>query len=270
MSVLSNNMRHLRAQFNASQQKIADQLGITRGRYAKYEEGASEPPVVILIRISAFFGVSIDLLVSVDIGRYPVKNLVNLPDNRVLLPVVVDEEQNNKIELIPQKASMGYLKGYADPGYIEGLQTLSLPFLNHGKYRAFPADGDSMPPFRDGTFIVGRYVEEFSSLKVNRTYIFITRNDGITYKRLSAVSDEHITVSADNNFYEPYDISLSDLVEVWQFACSISSVEFEPEDFSNQNVRDMFSDIKKELHHIGRSIDRMQPKRPVAQPENIN
>ena len=67
MSILSDNMRFLRAKQKFSQQKIADTLFITRGRYAKYEDGSSEPPIEILMRISKYFSVSIDLLVGLDL-----------------------------------------------------------------------------------------------------------------------------------------------------------------------------------------------------------
>lgn len=51
---------------------------------------------------------------------------------------------------------MGSLNGYGDPEFIEGLQTISLPFLRNGRFRAFPVTGDSMPPYNHGTFIVGK------------------------------------------------------------------------------------------------------------------
>ena len=51
MSYLADNIRYLRNQLGHSQQKVADDLFITRGRYAKYEENASEPPIEILARL---------------------------------------------------------------------------------------------------------------------------------------------------------------------------------------------------------------------------
>src|SRR5699024_2603950 len=44
VSYLAENIRYLRRELKVSQQKVADDLAITRGRYAKYEDGASEPP----------------------------------------------------------------------------------------------------------------------------------------------------------------------------------------------------------------------------------
>lgn len=250
MSILSDNMRFLRAKLKMSQQKLADDLKITRGRYAKYEDGSSEPPIEILIRISKYFQVSIDLLVAVDVRKYPLEQMMNLPDNRILLPIMVDAAGNDRIEIVPQKASMGYLSGYTDPTYIENLESISLPFLTQGKYRAFPAMGDSMPPFRDGTFIVAKYIESLNHLRKNKTYIFITRNEGIVYKRFMGLAENALQVKSDNPFYAAYDLSLEQLVEVWEFACSISTQEFEAEDANSQSIKDMLLELRKDVQRV--------------------
>ena len=250
MSKLSDNLRFLRAGKQLSQQKVADLLIITRVRNAKYEDGTSEPPIEILMRISKYFSVSIDLLVAVDLRKYPLEEMLNLPDNRILVPITVDSSGNNQIEIIPQKASMGYLNGYADPEYIENLQTISLPFLRNGKYRAFPVQGDSMPPYKDGAYIVGKYIEDLSELKTDKTYIFITVNDGITYKRFQFHEADGICVKADNNFYEPYKIPLTEIKELWEFACSISTQEYEPEEFAQLSIQNLFVEIKDDIRKI--------------------
>lgn len=249
MSIFSDNIRVLRARKNISQQKLADDLNITRSRYVKYEDGTSEPPIDLLIRMSQYFHLSIDVLVSVDVRKYAPEKMMKVADNRILLPVAVNADGDNKIEIIPEKTSMGYLSGYASPEYIESLQTLSLPFLRNGKYRAFPAKGDSMPPYKDGTYIVGRFVEHLSDLKAGKTYVFIT-TDGIVYKRFQFHEGEAVCVQSDNRFYEPYQIPLSDIYEIWEFACSISTTEYEAEEFAEQNIREMFMELKRELREM--------------------
>ena len=60
-----------------------------------------------------------------------------------------DEEDRENIELIPQKASAGYLNGYADPEYIREQPRFRLPFLpSNATYRAFEISGDSMLPIK--------------------------------------------------------------------------------------------------------------------------
>lgn len=249
MSILSENMRYLRGQLKCSQLKVAEDLMITRGRYAKYEDGASEPPLELLMKISRYFHVSIDLLLSVDLRRISLKQIMELPDNRILLPIAVDGNGDNKIEIIPHKASMGYLNGYSDAEYIESLQNISLPFLGSGKYRAFPADGDSMPPHADGSFIVAKYVEKRNNLKIKNSYVFVTRNAGITFKRLTDIQNKFITVAADNSFYQPYNIKYSDILEIWEYSCSIGTKDLGKlyTDTSDQNIIKMLHEIKTDL-----------------------
>ena len=63
-----------------------------------------------------------------------------------------------KFRFVPVKAAAGYLAGYADPEFIDELNTFTLPMLAPGKYRAFEIVGDSMLPTQSGSVIVGERV----------------------------------------------------------------------------------------------------------------
>ncbi|WP_159801684.1 LexA family transcriptional regulator [Flavobacterium sp. MK4S-17] len=247
MSLFSDNIRFLRIQKNISQEKLATALLIARARYVKYESGTSEAPYDILKRISKFYHVSIDLLLNVDLRKIDMDGLLKLEDNRILLPITIDTGGENTIEIIPQKAKAGYLNGYSDPEFIEGLQQISLPFLKNGKFRAFPVSGDSMPPHRDGSFIIGKYVESLGEVRDGRTYILLTKNEGIVYKRLNKNGKNSLVLSSDNSFYEPYSVRASDVLEIWEYACSIATNEFEPDSLEPQNIRDMFNSLRNEI-----------------------
>lgn len=247
MSLFSDNIRFLRIQKNISQEKLATALLIARARYVKYESGTSEAPYDILKRISKFYHVSIDLLLNVDLRKIDMDGLLKLEDNRILLPITIDTGGENTIEIIPQKAKAGYLNGYSDPEFIEGLQQISLPFLKNGKFRAFPVSGDSMPPHRDGSFIIGKYVESLGEVRDGRTYILLTKNEGIVYKRLNKNGRNNLVLSSDNSFYEPYSVRASDVLEIWEYACSIATNEFEPDSLEPQSIRDMFNSLRNEI-----------------------
>lgn len=249
MSIFSDNIRFLRNKKNLSQQSFAESLGISRVRYSKYEDGRSEPPYGILIGISKFFSVSVDLLLTLDISKYPLENMVNLPDNKTVLPVVVDSQGNNYIEIVPQKASMGYLNGYSDPEYIESLPRIHLPFLGHGKFRGFMADGDSMPPFIDGTCVVGEYVESLDDLKAGKAYIFVTP-EGMTFKTYVSSKTDSLTVSADNSFYEPYDIPLTDIAQIWNYTIGILPKDYKPIMPDYADLKLMIERLKKTIHDM--------------------
>ncbi|MXN91725.1 helix-turn-helix domain-containing protein [Flavobacterium sp. Sd200] len=246
MSLFSDNIRFLRIQKNISQEKLATSLLIARARYVKYESGTSEAPYDILKRISKYYHVSIDLLLNVDLRKIDMDGMLKLEDNRILLPITIDMGGENTIEIIPQKAKAGYLNGYSDPEFIEGLQQISLPFLKNGKFRAFPVSGDSMPPHRDGSFIIGKYVEGLGEVRDGRTYILLTKSEGIVYKRLNRNGKNSLMLISDNSFYEPYAVMVSDILEIWEYACSIATKEFEPDD-SPETIRDVLQGMRKEI-----------------------
>ena len=247
MSLFSDNIRHLRVKKEVSQQFVAEKLSISRDRLAKYEEGKSQPPFEILIKLSHYYHVSIDLLLTADIRKIDIDGLMKLDDNRILLPIVVDVKGANIIEIIPHKAKAGYLSNYSDPEFVESLQHISLPFLGTGKFRTFPVEGDSMPPHRDGSFIVGRYVENERDIKDGKTYVLLTRNEGIVYKRLKRVDSTTLMLISDNTFYDPYMVKFSDILEIWEYAGSIATSEFDAEDIAPQSIRELLYGIREEV-----------------------
>jgi hypothetical protein len=88
------------------------------------------------------------------------------------------------IPFVPVKAAAGYLTGYADPEFIDELNTFTLPMLTGGDYRAFEIIGDSMMPTPSGSVIVGEKVNDLEEVKNNNTYVIVSKTDGIVYKRM--------------------------------------------------------------------------------------
>lgn len=252
MSLFSDNLRYLREGRKESQQQTAENLEIKRARYEPYESGKIEPPYDILKKISRHFNISIDLLLSVDIRKYQLQDLLKLDDNRIVLPIKVDGKGRNLIEVVPHKARAGYLTGYSDPEYIESLQQIALPFLGPGKFRAFPIGGDSMPPHDDRSFIVGRYVENLGEIKKDKTYILITTSEGITYKRLGGKNPDSLTVLPDNIIYHPYEIKLSDILEIWEYVAHIGQNDALQE--SPDQTQSMLRNLMLELQDIKKGM----------------
>lgn len=252
MMHISDNLKTLRNREKLTQQQVADGIKVSIDSYKKYEYGKNTPPAEVLLDMSRFFHVSIDLLLTVPLNKTAIDNLVRLEDNRIVLPIKVDKLGNNLIEIVPHKARMGYTSGYADPEFIENLQTISLPFLRNGKFRAFPTAGDSMPPHKDSSFIVGRYVENITDIKDGDTYVIVTRNEGIVYKRLRKANPSTLIVQSDNSLYEPYEIRYSEILELWHFACSIELEAFEADDLNVETVLGMLRELKRDIRQISR------------------
>tara|TARA_B110001469_G_C9638547_1_gene320607 strand:+ start:391 stop:1137 length:747 start_codon:yes stop_codon:yes gene_type:complete len=243
MSTLSENLKHLRAKESKSQQAIADVIKITRGAYQKYEEGKSEPPHSTLIKFSNYYTITIDILLQIDLRETNPEDLMKL-NNRLLFPVMTSEEEKQPIELIPRSAQAGYALGYGDPEFIQSLKTMSLPFLGVGKFRAFPISGDSMlPNVKDGSYVIGEYLEHLTQVKNGKTYIVLTKDDGIVYKRIQQ-GVKSIDLHSDNKFYDPYTVSIHEIIELWEFKAAINVEDSQPEEITNEQIMDTIMSMK--------------------------
>ncbi|MRX38411.1 helix-turn-helix domain-containing protein [Flavobacterium sp. LC2016-23] len=252
MSLFSDNIRSLRLKKKISQEKVATSLLITRGRYAKYEDGTSEAPYEILKKISKYYHVSIDILLCIDVRKVKIDDLVKLEDNRVLLPVIVNNEGESFIEIVTQKAKAGYMNGYSDPEYIENLPRISLPFLGPGLHRGFTVDGDSMPPHEDGDVIVAKYIERLSEVVDGRTYIIITKNDGIVYKRLNKNKKNVLVLESDESFYNPYEVRASEIEQIWEFKCNLGKKDKKKITITPSSIEEMFMELKNDIRRLER------------------
>src|SRR5690606_33522684 len=203
MKMIAKNIRYLRYLKNLTQEQMADELNVHRSRVGSYEEGRSSPTIEMLIKYSDFFKIPVDILIRNDLTKSKDTSFIEVGNKRVLFPIIVNEENENMIEIIPAKASAGYLSGYDDPEYIEQLQKIKLPFLPTGKHRAFPIKGDSMLPMKDGSYVVGKFIEDRSDIKSGRTYVVLTANQGMVYKRVYNKIEENNTLLlvSDNKLY---------------------------------------------------------------------
>jgi len=249
MKKITKNIKHLRRLKGLTQEQFADELKVSRSRIGSYEEGRSEPPISMLINLSTYFNIPIDILVKNDLTKAKDFSFIEVGNQRVLFPITVDEAQQDMIEVVPVKASAGYLNGYADPEYIEQLEKIKLPFLPTGKHRAFPIKGDSMLPLKEGAYVVAKFVEDINDIKNGSTYVLVTLNDGIVYKRIYNHLDEDKTLLlvSDNKSYSPYKVPINEIVEIWEFTCSINMKEYDESELKLSSILQMFNDLKVEL-----------------------
>lgn len=230
MTTVSKNIKFLRKRERLTQEQLAEKIGIKRSLLGAYEEGRADPRLNNLLAISRVFDVSVDKLISFDISDNPdsFKNdslsSSSLNNNLKILSITVDKEDRENIELVPYKASAGYLNGYADPEYIGDLPKFQLPFLpSSGTYRAFEITGDSMLPLQSGTIIIGQYVESINNIKNGETYVLLTHKEGVVYKRIIHQKDSNaLYLISDNENYPPYTVEAGEILEVWEAKTYIS------------------------------------------------
>ncbi|HLP12094.1 MAG TPA: helix-turn-helix domain-containing protein [Flavobacteriales bacterium] len=231
----AHNIKLLRSRKKASQEEASQALELPRSTYSGYENETAEPSLSTLVKIANYYNISLDKIVKTDLSKIADLSLkeiengydIDLTGNKLrVLATTVDSADQENIELVPESAKAGYTAGFADPDFIKVLPTFQLPFLSREKkYRTFPVSGDSMPPVIHGSYVTGEYVQNWLTVKSGFPYIIITKNDGIVFKivynKLKENNKLHLV--STNPFYEPYDMDVREVVEIWKFVNYISS-----------------------------------------------
>src|SRR5690606_5504548 len=131
MSIVSQNLKYLRRRSGLTQEQMAEKIGIKRSLLGAYEEGRADPRLNNLLKISEIFGIAVDNLIGIDLTQNSPTDALPKKTGGApkVLAITVDNQDNENIEIVPQKAAAGYLNGYADPEYIEELPKFQLPVL---------------------------------------------------------------------------------------------------------------------------------------------
>ncbi|MFH1001385.1 MAG: LexA family transcriptional regulator [Bacteroidota bacterium] len=264
MSIFSQNIKLLRKRKRFTQDEAAQSLAMKRSTLSGYENEVAHPNMQVLIAFSDYYNVSIDTLIKVDLSKLTESQINQLERGydvfirgsklRVLTTTVgADNEEN--IELVNEKAKAGYTSGFADPEYIKVLPTFRMPFLSkQKKYRTFQISGDSMLPIPDGAYVTGEYVQNWNNIKDRGAYIILTLDEGVVFKVVEnkIKSEGKLRLHSLNSLYDPYELPISDIREIWQFINYISS--------EIPEANEMRQDIVQSLDSLRREVKQMQTK----------
>jgi transcriptional regulator with XRE-family HTH domain len=261
MLYFSSNIKLLRKRLGRTQDDVAFSLEMKRSTLSGYENGIAEPGLEALTAFSKYFKISIDTLVKIDLLKLPESELSQIERGYDIfvtggqlrvLSTTVDQENNENIEIVSESAKAGYRSGFADPEFIRVLPVFQLPFLSKDrKYRAFQVNGDSMLPIPDKSWVVGEYVQNWQTIRNGHPYIILTMEDGIVFKVVNnkLKEEQKFTLISLNPIYEPYDVHVKDIREVWKFVNYFSSEVPEPNMEKNELVRTVKS-IEREIREI--------------------
>lgn len=256
----SSNIKFLRKRRGRTQDDVAAALGMKRSTLSGYENNIAQPGFETLITFSNYFNVAIDTLIKADLAGISESHLRQLErgydvfvkgSNIRILTTTVGADNEDNIELVTEKAKAGYTTGFADPEYIRILPTFRLPFLSkQKKYRTFQVSGDSMLPIPHGSWVTGVFVQDWNTVRDRDAYIILTLEEGVVFKVVeNRIKNEgRIMVHSLNPLYEPYEIKVQDIREIWQFVHFISPKI--PENPQSENyhlvetVRQLRNDIR--------------------------
>ena len=229
-----------------TREKFFDDLGITYGNFkGKAKEKALSSDVLAKI-ITKYPDINPEWLLTgkgdmlksegaIEVIKTPRVEIIEpiKVEGRSLMPkvVVVDDRDNDRIPLVSIKAQAGYLKGYDDSNYIEELPTYSVPDMRNGTYRMFQVSGFSMyPTLQDGSYVIGKFVENWEWLSDNRVCVVVTERDGVIVKRVTNRAREKgfLYCKSDNRDYKHITVRVEDIREIWECQAHISFEFLDP------------------------------------------
>ena len=231
----AENLKFLRKRRNKSQVNLAAELEITRTTLSGYERKV-QPPFKTLIKISDYFNISLDAFIKYKLdvlSEFQLSQIekgfdVDVTGSKLrLLTISVDSEGKENIEMVPVKAQAGYTNSYGDLDFIASLPKFKLPFLPDNKtYRTFQIKGDSMLPILEGSWVTCSYVENWEHIKDGKACIVVTKDDGVVFKLVyNRLNEGKFLLVSSNRKYSPYEITVSQVLEIWQFE-TYNSFEF--------------------------------------------
>lgn len=217
---LGTNLKYLRTQAGLTQEQMAAKIGVKRALVGAYEEGRVEPKLKTIQNICHYFKLSLDALIQTKLeeGAIPVDTQGS---GLRILPIVVSQQGEKELStIVPVKASAGYLQGYGDIDYIEGLPKFGLPFPElsaNRSYRLFQISGESMLPMPPGSYIICEYLQDWNEIKNDACYVLVTKNEGVVFKRvLNNLKHGELELRSDNPEYEAYTVKAEEVIEVWK------------------------------------------------------
>lgn len=263
----ASNIKFLRRRRGRTQDDVAVALQMKRSTLSGYENGVAQPGIEALVAFSGYYNISLDTMLKIDLTRLSESQLGELERGydayikgsnlRVLATTVAPDNREN-IELVSEKAKAGYTTGYADPEFIGDLPLFNLPFLSRDrKYRTFQLKGDSMLPIPDRSWVTGEYMQDWRDIKSGKAYIILTSNDGIVFKVVENTIEQSgkLVLFSLNPMYEPYEVHVNDVREIWKFVHYISDELPEPVLPEKQLLRTVAS-MKQDLYQLKKSIGR--------------
>jgi transcriptional regulator with XRE-family HTH domain len=272
----ASNLQFLRKRRKCSQETLATEMGVSRSSINNYENAYAEPGLDLLSRLAAFFRFSVDHLLHVDLSKVSELKLREfetdseqyIKGSRLrVLATTVDTSNKENIELVPHKAKAGYTAGYNDPEFIRQLPTFQLPFLTHErKYRTFQISGDSMLPIPDKSYVIGEFVPDWNEVKDGQAYVVMTRDEGIVFKILynQLRQRKKFLLRSLNAVYEPYEIAVADVLEIWKFVNYISNQIPEPTtESASEDLMDSVTRITEEAGRIAKMLAEKQKRKEL-------
>jgi hypothetical protein len=114
-----------------------------------------------------------------------------------------------------------------------------------------------MLPIPDGSWITGEFVQDWHTIVSGHAYVILTLDEGIVFKVIENLidSDYKLTLFSLNPLYQPYDVHVSQIKEIWQFVHYIST-ELPNPLTANDELHRNIDNIRRDVELIKKNLNK--------------
>lgn len=234
------NLREIRELYNLTQGEFAEALDLTREMVNKMEKGKMKQSKATQAKLKLFLEAqkSEDNSQGVEIIGVAAEN-----PRRSALPYMEQRREQKKekaplmVPLVGIKAQAGYVKGFEQTDYMEGLEKYSLPpgvNPTGAMWSYFEVDGDSMEPtLYAGDILLASMLphEDWGDVKNFCVYVILTNQQLMVKRVFQKSQDMWVLISDNDELYPQVLLPVSSILQVWTFRRHIRSRVPQPKEF---------------------------------------
>lgn len=242
--------KEIREDHDFTQAEFAEQLGI-KNSTADIERGRTKLSGRVITELLRLFHVN-------PLWIYGYSNQKHLnTDKGDVTPkvVIVDKDDNENMLLVNQKAAAGYPNNIADSEWYQKLPAFDLPLpeYRNATYRGFQVEGDSMlPNFRPNDWVLAKGVESLEYASDNKVYVVVMQ-DAVVVKKLQKLpNNSKVLLISINDEYLPYEVSVSDIQEIWQVNSKLTF------NLDENNSNSLLKELQQSMHELKQQMTKLK------------
>lgn len=241
--------KQIREEQNLTQVEFAEALGI-KNSTADIERGRTKLSGQVVTELLRLYAIN-----PLWLFGYSNQKLLHASKGDVSPKVVtVDVADNENLVMVNQKAAAGYPHNVQDVDWYQQLPAFDLPLpqYRNATYRGFQIEGDSMlPNFRPDDWVLGKAIANMDEANNNKVYVVVLQ-DSVLVKKLQKIPDtSKVMLISLNEEYLPFEVSISDIQELWQVNSKLTFHLDSPSESSLlKELKQSMEDLKSQVSSL--------------------
>lgn len=242
--------KEIREDHHFTQAEFAEKLGVSNTT-ADIERGRTKLSGEVVKELLRQFNINPLWIYGESNQKYLDLNQVNV------MPKVisVDEEGNENMLLVDQRAAAGYPQNIQESSWHRKLPVFQIPLpeFRNATYRGFQVEGNSMEPnLRAGEWVLGKAVDSIGYISEGKIHVIVTY-DSVLVKKLYRMANDasKVRLVSINPEYQPIEVEVASIQELWQINSKLTfSLDPNVENHLLQELKEAMEELKKELREF--------------------